>query len=55
MMIKTFPLSISQDHLQVIGKALEEMPFRVSAPIIAEINRQIKEFQESNKDTEGSE
>lgn len=34
-------LKLTEDHLRIIGAALSEMPYRVAAPLIAEINRQI--------------
>ena len=36
-------LDLTQEHLQIIGAALAELPFRVAAPVIEEINRQIAE------------
>ena len=34
-------LELTQEQLQLIGAALNELPYRVAAPLIAEINRQI--------------
>ena len=42
-------LELTQEQLQIIGAALSEMPYRVAAPMIAEINRQIAE-QEKEKE-----
>ena len=41
----TRKLELTQEHLQIIGAALAELPFRVAAPVIEEINRQIAEQQ----------
>lgn len=38
-------LDLPPEHLQIIGAALAELPFRVAAPVIEEINRQIAEQQ----------
>lgn len=34
-------LILTDQHLQIIGAALAEMPYRVAAPVMDEINRQI--------------
>lgn len=34
-------LKLTEDHLRIIGAALNELPYRVAAPLIAEINRQL--------------
>ena len=41
-------LELTQEQLQIIGAALSELPYRLAAPVIAEINRQIAE-QEKEK------
>lgn len=41
--MESVTLSIRADYLAIIDQALQGMPFRVAAPIIAEINRQIAE------------
>lgn len=46
-------LDLTQEHLQIIGAALGEMPYRVAAPVIAEINRQIA-AQEAPTDPPGA-
>lgn len=38
-------LDLTEEHLQIIGAALSEMPYRVAAPVIAEINKQLAEQQ----------
>ena len=38
----TYTLTLTQDQLQLIAGALEQLPFRVAAPMISEINRQIQ-------------
>ena len=38
-------LELTQEQLQIIGAALAELPYRISAPLIAEIERQIVEQQ----------
>lgn len=34
-------LTLSDEQLHVIGMALSEAPYRVAAPVIAEINKQV--------------
>jgi hypothetical protein len=36
-----FKLELSEQMLVVIGQALENSPFRIAAPVIAEISRQV--------------
>lgn len=37
----TLTLTLTDQHLQIIGAALAELPYRVAAPVMDEINRQI--------------
>lgn len=37
----TISLSLSVEQMKVLDAALQELPFKVAAPLIAEINRQI--------------
>lgn len=47
--MKNFILEFNQDQLNVLNKALIEMPFKISAPIIQHINIQIQhQFEKSN-------
>lgn len=39
-------IELTKDHLQIVGAALSELPYRVVQPVIAEINRQIAAQQE---------
>lgn len=34
-------LTLTDEQLQIIGAALAELPYRIAAPVLAEINRQI--------------
>lgn len=34
-------LTLTEQQLQIIGAALAELPYRVAAPVVAEITRQI--------------
>lgn len=45
-------LELTQEQLQIIGAALSEMPYRVAAPMIAEINRQIAEQEKDKEEPE---
>lgn len=36
-----FNLTLTDQHLQIIGAALAELPYRVAAPVMDEINTQI--------------
>lgn len=40
--MKKTTLEFSQDQLNVLNQALIELPFRVSAPLIQQINTQIQ-------------
>lgn len=42
-------LTLTDQQLQIIGAALSEMPYRVAAPVLDEINRQIAAYQEKEK------
>ena len=43
-------LELTQEQLQIIGAALNELPYRVAAPLIAEINRQLAAQQPKPED-----
>ena len=43
-------LKLTEDHLRIIGAALSEMPYRVAAPVLAEINRQIAAQQKPEEE-----
>lgn len=43
-------IELTKDHLQIVGAALSELPYRVVASVIAEINRQIAEQQDQSPD-----
>ena len=44
-------LKLTDQQMQIIGAALAELPYRVAAPVIDEINRQIA-AQEMEKEKE---
>jgi hypothetical protein len=37
-----FTLELTSEEIQILDKALSEMPFRIVAPLIALINQQIQ-------------
>lgn len=39
---KQFTLTVTQEDLQVIGSALEALPFKQAAPLIQKFNQQIQ-------------
>ena len=43
-------LTLTDEQLQIIGAALAELPFRVAAPVISEINRQLAAQQPKPED-----
>ena len=43
-------LTLTDQQLQIIGAALSELPYRVAAPVVAEINRQIAAQQPKPED-----
>jgi hypothetical protein len=44
-----YALTFTEQQLLVIDRALQEMPFKVAAPILGEINRQLAN-QEKNEE-----
>lgn len=40
---KQFTLTVTTEELQVIGKALEELPFKQSAPVMNKLNTQVQQ------------
>ena len=43
-------LTLTDQQLQIIGAALSELPYRVAAPVVAEINRQIAAQQPKSEE-----
>jgi len=43
--MKSFAITFTEQQLQVLNAAIVELPYRISAPLIAHINQQIKEQQ----------
>jgi hypothetical protein len=43
--MKTFQLTFNQQQLQILNAALVEMPFKMAAPLIEEINNQLRQQQ----------
>lgn len=41
--MNTITLTFTQEQLQILNAALVEIPYRVAAPLISEINKQIKD------------
>ena len=41
----TYTLQVTEEQLVIIDRALQEMPFRVAAPVVHDLNRQIAEQQ----------
>ncbi len=42
---KQFNLTVTMEDLQVIGNALDDLPFKKAAPIIQKLNQQIQAQQ----------
>jgi hypothetical protein len=40
---KKYTLALSVEQIVALDAGLQELPYRVAAPIVAEINRQIRE------------
>lgn len=40
-----FTLTLNEQQIKIIGAALQELPFRVSAPVIGVIDKQLSEQQ----------
>lgn len=43
-------IKFNEEMLKVVNSALIQLPYRISAPVIGEINRQIQAIIESEKD-----
>jgi hypothetical protein len=41
-------LTFTPEQIKIIGDALMEFPYRLAAPLISEINQQIKQQQDGN-------
>ena len=52
MMGSAMKLDLSEEHLHVIGAALAELPYKVAAPVIMEMNRQIMAQMEPPQEQE---
>ncbi len=39
---KTFTISLSENQLNLVAQALGELPFKISQPLIAELQRQLQ-------------
>lgn len=46
MPTNSFPLVFTTEQLAVIDQTLQAAPYRVAAPLIAEINRQLQALQQ---------
>ena len=46
-----YTLTLSDEQMQIIGAALAELPFRVAAPVISEINKQLAAQQPKPEET----
>jgi hypothetical protein len=42
-----FTFTFSLETLQIIGRGLDDLPFKLAAPVVTDINRQIKEQQDA--------
>ncbi len=40
---KTYTFTLNESALNIVGAALGEIPFKVAAPVVNELNRQIAE------------
>lgn len=40
---KQFNLTVTSEELQIIGNALEELPFKKSAPLMNKLNQQVQQ------------
>lgn len=43
-------IKFNEEMLKVVNSALIQLPYRISAPVISEINRQIQAIRESEID-----
>lgn len=47
-------ITLPDQHWQVIGSALAELPYRVAAPVLEEISRQLETAAAEDDDTDRS-
>ena len=52
--MKTFTLVVSEEQINIIGAALAELPFKVAAPMVQELQKQVNEQQQVKADDTGS-
>ena len=45
-----YTLTFTQEQLVVLNQALQELPFKIVAPLFDSINTQIKEIEQSEAD-----
>lgn len=50
-----FELKLTAEYLSVIDRALAEMPYRLAAPVVLEINKQINETERLKQEKEEKE
>lgn len=53
--MNTYTFTFNTEQLKTIDAALANLPYRDAAPLIAEMNRQIREAQESKEPPVASE
>lgn len=44
-----YTITLTPEQLQIIDRVLSEVPYRVAAPLIADINRQIREQERTQQ------
>lgn len=49
-----FNISLTAQELELIGAALMEIPYKLAAPLIANINEQISQQEEADQPTSSS-
>lgn len=50
-----YDIALDERELGIVSSALAELPFRIAAPLVAKINRQIAEQQDKRRAGSGSE
>lgn len=51
----TYTITLTQEQLQIVAGGLENLPFKIAAPVVGEINKQISEQTKSMQVVQGDE
>lgn len=52
--MKVFNIQLTEDELKLLGAVLAEQPFKISAPLIANLNKQMVAQQQTEEAKEAA-